>query len=218
MRGSLNENTTPGYHPAVFDRKPVIGIAGGIGGGKTFVADLFGELGAVVIHADEQVRAAYSDPAVLSALRGHFGDAVFHTDRSVDRPALAKTIFTDPAARVWLERLLHPIVAVDRVRRMKESVGDPAVTAFVLDTPLLFETGGHRDCDAVVFVDAPAAARLARVEKARRWAASELTRRENLQMPLDKKREMSDYVIVNTAEAGDLRRQVRTAFSRILRQ
>ncbi len=200
----------------MFDHKPVIGIAGGIGSGKTFVAGLFGELGCMVFHADDQVRAAYADPDVLKVLRDWWGSSVFRPDGTVDKPAIAARIFADAVERTRLESLLHPWVVRDRDRRMSAAVGNPGIAAFVWDTPLLFETGADRDCDAVVFVEARREIRAARVKSERRWDDEELFRRENLQFPLDKKRLMSQYVVVNTAEAGNARQQVRTILSRIL--
>ena len=93
---------------------------------------------------------------------------------------------------------------------------NPGTIAFVWDTPLLFEVGLQNQCDAVVFVDAPLQVRLDRVCRTRRWDEAELLRRENLQWPLDKKREISDYIIRNTADAEEARSQVRTVLSRIL--
>ena len=198
---------------------PVIGITGGIGSGKSHVAALFGELGCRVIDADAQVRAAYADPGVREQLRQWWGDGVFRTDGAVDRRAVADRIFTGPSAaidRVRLERLLHARVAVERDALMAAAEGDPAVVAFVWDTPLLVETGLHERCDAVVFVDAPAEVRAARVRDDRGWPAGELGRRENLQLPLDNKRAMADYVVVNTADAEPIRSHVRDILSRIL--
>ncbi len=196
--------------------KPIVGIAGGIGGGKTFVARLFADLGCAVITADDQVRAAYADPAVRATLRQWWGDAAFDPDGTVRRTAVADRIFTAAQDRLRLERLLHAWVAADRDRAMAAVEADPAVAAFVWDTPLLFEVGLDRRCDAVVFVDVPEADRVARVTRQRGWAAGELTRRQNLQMPLDKKREMSDYVVVGTADAAAIRDQIQTVLSRLI--
>jgi dephospho-CoA kinase len=80
---------------------------------------------------------------------------------------------------------------------------------------LLLEAGLNGRCDALVFVDVPDEKRLKRVEKSRGWDAAELLRREKLQLPLDRKREISDYRIVNTAGSGNLREQVRQILSRI---
>jgi len=90
------------------------------------------------------------------------------------------------------------------------------VVAFVWDTPLLIEGGLDRLCDALVFVDAPAAVRLQRVQQSRGWDEAELTRREILQLALDKKRKISQYVVDNTADAEYARGQVREVLSRIL--
>ena len=200
----------------MFAGKPIIGIAGGIGSGKSFVARLFGEMGCLVIDSDEQVRQAYQLPAVREALRRWWGDEAFTADGEINRSAIARRIFSDPAERARLEGLLHPLVARMRDERMAEAASDAQVVAFVWDTPLLFETGLHERCDALVFVEAPAEVRLERVRRARGWDAAELARRENLQCPLDTKREISDYRVTNTADADDVRGQVRLTLSRIL--
>ncbi len=199
---------------------PIIGLAGGIGSGKSHVARIFRELGCVVIDSDAQTHAAYRDPAVLEALRRWWGDGVFQPDGTVDRSAVARIVFSDPDQRHRLEALLHPIVAQARDRVMNEALGAAAIgtqpLAFVWDTPLLFEVGLQDACDAVVFVDAPLETRLDRLQKSRGWDPDELGRRENSQWPLDKKKKLSDDVVENVAEAEDVRIQVRQVLSRIL--
>ena len=81
---------------------------------------------------------------------------------------------------------------------------------------LLFEVDLHRQCDVVVFVDSPNELRLQRVREKRGWDAAELARREISQWPLDSKREISDYVVSNTADAGFARSQVKQVLSRIM--
>ncbi len=117
-------------------------------------------------------------------------------------------IFADDARR-RLEQLLHPMVKDARVAAMRAAAGNPQVPAFVWDTPLLFEAGLNGECDAIVYVDAPFDARLSRVRDSRGWDEAELQRRQNLQWPLDKKREMSDHRVTNTADVGMVRDQVR---------
>src|ERR1700712_2002924 len=95
----------------MFHGKPIIGISGGIGSGKSFVARLFGELGCVVIDSDAQVRIAYDLPRVKQALREWWGDGVFDAGGNVSRSAVARRVFADPAERARLEGLLHPLVA-----------------------------------------------------------------------------------------------------------
>src|SRR5688500_5708995 len=171
--------------------KPIIGIAGGIGSGKSFVAGLFGELGCLVISSDDQIRDAYRDPQVLTTLQQWWGADVPTAAGEVNKRVVAQRRFANPADRERLERLLHPMVSEARERVMASAIDDPAVVAFVWDTPLLFETGLNAKCDAVVYVEAPHAVRVARVQGSRGWDAGELARRENSQMPLDTKRKLS---------------------------
>jgi dephospho-CoA kinase len=200
----------------VFAGKPIIGIAGGIGSGKSAVAKMFGEMGCLVIDADELVTQAYRDPTVLAQLRQWGGDEIFHSNGAVNRQAIAARIFTDPGRRQQLESMLHPWVLNRRDELMAKSADQPQIVAFVWDTPLLFEAGLQGRCDAVVFVDAPFELRLARVGRSRGWDRAQLQTRENLQWPLDKKRKISDHIVVNTADAEYIRGQVREVLFRIL--
>lgn len=210
--------------------KPIIGIAGGIGSGKSLVARLFSELGCLVISSDDQVRAAYEERDVKEMLRRWWGERVFREDGSVNRRAIAEIVFSSADDRERLEQLLHPRVKAMRDAIMSDKNGDPAVKAFVWDTPLLFETGLNAECDVVVFVDAPAEVRARRVGRHRGWREGEVALREKSQLPLDSKRQMSDYVISNAADSGgtfesetvsgadlkELRDQVRDVLSQIL--
>ncbi|MGN6504521.1 MAG: dephospho-CoA kinase [Tepidisphaeraceae bacterium] len=194
--------------------KPIIGVVGGIGSGKSFIARCFGELGACVIDSDALVHQVYTQPDVRQILKDWWGDAVFNADGSVNRRAIAARVFTDASALRRLEELVHPLVNQARDRLMQAAASEPAVTAFVWDTPLLLETGAQDRCDAVVFVDVPEEIRLQRVA-ARGWDADELRRREKLQMALDKKRLLSQYVVSNAADADSARLLVRNLFAQI---
>jgi len=200
----------------VFHGKPIIGLAGGIGSGKSFIARLFAEEGCLVLSADEQVREIYTDAAVQNTLRQWWGDHVINSRGELDRKAVAALVFSDPVEKKRLENLVHPLIAEKRRERMLAAANDAQVLAFVWDIPLLFEVGSARECDAIVFVDAPWEERLARVRNTRGWDENDLRRRENLQHPLDNKREMSNYIVQNTADVGFARRQVREVLSRIL--
>jgi dephospho-CoA kinase len=196
--------------------KPIIGLAGGIGSGKSHAAALLREMGCRVIDSDAQVRAAYESEPVRRQLRNWWGDEVFTPDGKVDRRAIGQRVFTKGDERERLERLIHPLVAAAREREMADAAADKMALAFVWDTPLLFEKGLNRQCDAVVFIDAPWQVRLQRVADSRGWSDDELRRRENFQWPLDKKRSFSDYVLNSTGDAEEFRSQVRQTLSRIL--
>jgi len=200
----------------VLHNKPIIGITGGIGSGKSTVARMFGEIGCLVINSDQQVQQAYQDPAVIAQIRKWWGDDVLQADGKLNKRKISDIVFHDPQERKRLEGLLHPRVAELRDRRMAEAAVDPQVKAIIWDTPLLFEAGLQDNCDAVVFVDLPPARRLERVARDRGWDEAELLRREKSQWPLDKKREISDYIVDNTADADNVRGQVREVLFRIL--
>src|SRR5580700_11302392 len=98
------------YNFRVFASKPIIGIVGGIGSGKSFVADLFGELGCLVIHSDKLVEEAYNTQDVRQALRQWWGESIVRADGTIDKRAVAARVFSDPRERSRIEGLLHPMV------------------------------------------------------------------------------------------------------------
>jgi dephospho-CoA kinase len=200
----------------LFHGKPIIGITGGIGSGKSMVARMFGDIGCMVIDADEQVRRVYRDPDVIWELRQWWGADVVGPAGELNRKKVADIVFNDPGQKATLEGLLHPRVAELRQKRMLEGLDDPQIQAYIWDTPLLLEAGLRPQCDAVVFVESPFSQRLERVHHSRQWDEVELRRREKSQWPLDKKREISDYIVDNTADADYVRGQVREVLFRIL--
>ena len=193
----------------MYDQKPIIGLAGGIGAGKSFVGSLLAEMGCAVIASDKLVAAAYTHPAVKRTLGEWYGEGVFDARGRIDRRAVADRVFRDAGQRGRLEQLLHPIVGEARLSLMRSAAADAAVVACVWDSPLLFETKLDEACDAVIFVDAPAEVRRRRVAESRGWAAGELDRREKLQMPLDIKRDRADHVVANAGDGASAREVVR---------
>ncbi len=196
--------------------KPIIGIVGGIGSGKSLVADLFGEMGCALSKSDEHVREAYRRPEVKAAVRQWWGDASIAKDGEVDRKVIAQRVFEHPAELKRLETLIHPLVGRIRDEQMDRALREREIKAFIWDTPLLYEVGLDKLCDAVVFVEAPIEQRLARVRQHRGWSDSDLNQREKSQMPLDKKRSLAQYIVDNTADVAFARRQVEAVLSRVL--
>ncbi len=207
----------PGAHaqpPRPPGRPLVIGLAGGIGAGKSEVARLLAELGCVVVDSDVQARAALERPEVKETLRNWWGDRVLAPDGRVDRSAIASIVFKDPAQRERLEGLIHPLIKQRRAELVARAASASA-PGVVVDAPLLFEAGVDAECDAVIFVEAPREVRLRRVREARGWDEAELARREASQMPLEEKRRRSSAVVVNDGDTVALRARVRDAFARL---
>jgi len=201
----------------LFAGKPIVGLVGGIGSGKSYIARMFEDEGCLVIDSDEAVGEAYQRPEVREKLKEWWGGEVFFPNGQVNRKAIAQRVFRDEGERRRLEGLIHPIVAEIRDEQMRLAQRDASVVAYVWDTPLLLEVGLGGQCDAIVFIDSPEEERLERVKRTRGWDEAELRRREKLQMPLDKKRVMANDMVRNTAGADDeVRNQVRKVLSRIL--
>ena len=202
------------YHLGVKNQVPVIGIAGGIGAGKSSVAKILAELGCVVSESDVLARAALREPAIRDELVTWWGRAILDEAGEVDRSKVAAIVFADPIQRKRLEGLTHPWI---EARRLEHFAAAPAGTpAFVIDAPLLIEAGLDDECDAVIYVDASPEIRSARVMATRGWNAGELARREQSQMPLDEKRRRADYVVVNNGEWSELKAQVRRILNQIV--
>ena len=193
----------------------VIGLAGGIGSGKSEVARILGSLGCMVIDSDAEARQALDRPEVRERLVQWWGGSIVQPDGTVNRRAVADIVFKDPAERERLESLVHPLVRARRaeVRRRAIAAGAHAV---VIDAPLLFEAGVDAECDTVIFVDAPREVRLARVRATRNWDEAELARRERNQLAVDEKRRRSRHVIPNSGDTAALANEVRQVLAAVL--
>jgi dephospho-CoA kinase len=201
--------------PSARDQPAVIGLAGGVGAGKSEVARAFARLGCVVADSDKAAREALDRPDVRDRLVEWWGGGILDSGGRVDRKRVAGIVFGSPEERRRLEGLVHPIVRQGRSALLAQarSAGAPAV---VVDAPLLFEAGLDAECDAVVFVHAPRHQRLERVRISRGWDEAELDRREKVQLPLDEKRRRSDHEIVNDAGADRLNAEARRILDQIL--
>lgn len=194
--------------------KPVIGLAGGIGAGKSTVAGILVDHGCVVSDSDVLAQQALRVAAIRDQLVGWWGRAVLDGSGQIDRAAVARIIFSRPDERRRLESLVHPWVEAQR--RTLFDQAPEAAPALVIDAPLLFEAGVDRLCDAVIFVAGDRETRLARLSASRGWNEAELIKREDLQLPLDEKRAKSHYVIDNNGDLQTLTEQVARALNDIV--
>lgn len=194
---------------------PVIGLAGGIGSGKSEVARILASLGCAVIDSDTQAKQALDRPEVRDQLVRWWGSTILEPSGKVNRKAVADIIFKDAAQRARLESLVHPIVRARRADARAKAVAAGAA-AVVIDAPLLFEAGVDVECDTIIFIDAPREVRLSRVRETRRWDDAELSRREQSQLPLDEKRRRSDHIIVNSGDTRSLTAKVKETLARIV--
>ena len=140
-----------------------IGITGGIGSGKSVVSRVFGLLGVPVYDSDQRARWVMEHDALLRAqLLAAFGPETYTPAGQLNRPALARTVFNDPARLAQLNALVHPRVGEDFARwaAAQQAAGAPYV---LKEAALLFESGAYKTLDRIVTVAAPLAVREARV-------------------------------------------------------
>lgn len=138
-----------------------VGLTGGIGSGKSAAADLFGELGAAIVDTD-LISHQLTGPGggAMPAIRAQFGDDVVRDDGALDRAVMRQRVFADPAARVALEGILHPMIRAESERQVLAAQA-PYV---VLVVPLLIESGVYRErCDRICVVDVPESVQVERV-------------------------------------------------------
>ena len=200
----------------------LVGLTGGIGSGKSTVAALLAERGAVVIDADAIARdvvAAGSEG--LAEVVAAFGAWVLAPDGSLDRPVLAARVFADEAARRRLEAIVHPRVAAEIAARIAHLVADRALppdAVVVVDHPLIVETGQQGRFDAVVVVEADPEDRVARVVRARGLVPEQVRARMATQASDAERRHHATEVLTNDGDLAALREAAATLHARLVQR
>lgn len=191
-----------------------IGLTGGIGAGKSSVAALLAEHGAVVIDADALARDAVAPGTPgLRAVTARFGAGVLDAAGRLDRAALGRIVFADADARAELNAIVHPEVRRLAADREAATPGDAVVVHVI---PLLVETGQAGDFDAVVVVDAPEDVQLARVIRRDTVDAAGARARIAAQADRAERLAAATHVIDNSGEADALRARVDRLWQRLL--
>ena len=196
--------------------KCVIGILGGIGSGKSTVAEAFGQLGCRVIDADAIAHQMLERPDVIRQITAMLGGDIRDDAGGIDRAKVAEIVFNAPDTLAHLNQILHPLVLDVVQRRIERYQADPHCKAIVLDIPLLVEVGWASRCDMLVFVDCDEEKRLERASKQRFLSEEQAKIRENFQNSLDSKRRLADNIIENNSDFSSLVRQVADIFSEVL--
>lgn len=183
-----------------------VGLTGGIASGKTLISNLFAELGVPIIDTDVISRQLL-EPGELAYKQvcAHFGKQILHANDKIDRARLRELVFTNPAEKSWLEKMLHPLI----YQRSHEAVREHSRASYVMVViPLLFETNFQSLVDRILVVDCPAEVQIERLVKrdnideslARKMMAQQLSNPERLARAHD--------IINNGSDDSDLRSQV----------
>jgi len=187
----------------------VIGLTGGIASGKSFVADILAACGAVIVDADRLAREVVEpgEPAYREIV-AHFGEGVLRPDGTLDRKALGRIVFADPASRAVLERITHPAIAERAFRRI-ELERDKGTGVVFYVVPLLIEAGLESTVDEIWLVFVDAETQVQRLMKRDNVPREEALRKISAQMALDHKLAYADVVIDNSGAPEETERRVR---------
>jgi dephospho-CoA kinase len=182
-----------------------LGLSGGIGSGKSTVAKILTDLGAVVIDADVIAREVLEpgqigyENTILT-----FGESVLSESGSIDRKKLAELVFQNPEQLAKLEAIIHPAV-IDRVTQIRESL--PETSIVVYDTPLMFEKQLQSQFDKVLIVSADTELRRSRLLD-RGLELNDINARMANQATDEQRVAIADFVIENNGSLEQLREQV----------
>ncbi len=206
-------------------KKPIIGILGGIGSGKSTVAAEFAKLGCKVIDADKIAHELLLyNTTVKEKVVGLFGQTIlnsagktdtFDSNMRIDREKLAEVVFADARKLSLINEIIHPLVLQRAEELIKQYNCQNQVKAIVLDMPLLLEVGWLKRCDRLIFVDCEQKLRLDRAKKLG-FDKNQAKIRENFQISLDSKANLADNTINNNSDFSELAKQVTDIFSYVV--
>lgn len=197
-------------------KKPIIGILGGIGSGKSTVAAEFAKLGCKVIDADKIAHELLDKPPVKGEIAASFGKAILDSAGKINRLKLAEIVFSDANKLSQLNNIVHPMVLSRVEQLIKQYKRQNEVKAIVLDMPLLVEVGWAKRCDKLIFVDCKRQFREERAKKLGLFDENQLKIRENFQISLDNKAKLSDNIVNNNSDFSVLVKQVADIFTCIM--
>ena len=182
----------------------IVGLTGGIGSGKSAVADLFASHGVAVVDTDAIAHSLTAPGgAAMTAIRDEFGAGVVNPDGALDRAAMRSIVFADPSARKRLEAILHPMIRSASDHQVTN--GEARAAYVILMVPLLVESGDYRKrVDRIAVVDCAEATQIARVMSRNKLAREEVERILAAQATRAERLAVADDVIDNDGALSDL--------------
>lgn len=172
----------------------IIGLTGGIGSGKTTLANYFDSLGIPVFIADDEAKRLMQSSAILEAIKTSFGDAIFENGQ-LNRQQLAAIVFSDPEKLSQLNNIIHPAVKKQFTIWLSQYQTAPFV---IYEAAILFESGSYQNCDIIITITAPFEDRIARVMQRDSSTREQVVQRINAQWTDEQRISKSDFVIDNT--------------------
>ena len=195
--------------------KLLLGLIGGIGSGKSAVAEELAKHGGRVIVGDQLGHEALRDAEIKKRVAERFGPEVVKDNGDIDRRQVGARVFADRNELHALESIVFPYI----VRRIREEIAEAQqnsdVAFIVLDAAVMLEAGWNGVCNKLIFVDAPRCQRLERLARQRGWNEQEVAHRERMQMDLEEKRRQADFVVDNAQGPDAIPGQVRDIIERL---
>jgi len=179
-----------------------IGLTGGIGSGKTTIANFFKSQGVPLYIADDEAKAILFTPTAIEEVKKAFGEEIL-TDGLPDKAKLASLVFSDPDKLKILNEIIHPKVRMHFKEWMEKHKDEKFV---IREAAILFESGSYKDCDKIILVTAPIEVRIKRVMDRDNTTREKVLERMNAQWNDEKKAALSDYII-NNIEIEDAKNQ-----------
>ena len=191
--------TNPAFKPWI------LGLTGGIGSGKSAAAQHFIDLGVHLVDADNAARWVVEPgrPA-LAKIVEHFGAQVLQANGELDRSALRRLIFQDPAQRRWLEKLLHPLIGQEIISYLARAESPYAI----LVSPLLVESGQYKMTQRVLVIDAPEQLQIQRTMQRDSTSEEQVQAILKAQASREQRLSHADDVLINDRDPAWLKREV----------
>lgn len=195
----------------------LVGITGGMGAGKSTLAQMLAELGARRVDADEAAREVATIPAVLENLQAAFGRDVLRPDGRLNRPELGRRALRSAEASQWLEAIMRPPLEAAIQHRLAQAVAEANGGIVVFDAPLIYEWGSEGNFDRIVVVDAEEERCVSRVQQRSGLPVGEIRQRMARQMDPHQKKARADVVIDNNAGLVALAAQAKALWAELNR-
>jgi len=194
----------------------VVGLTGGIGSGKSTVANMLAELGAYIIDADELARRIVEpgQPA-WKEIEKNFGGQILNPDQTLNRKKMAEIVFANPEARKKLESITHPRIGEEMMRELEKAKKEQRKLV-VFDAALLIESAAANRLKPLIVVSADEDLRVKRVCGRDRCCAEDVRARIRNQVPDSKRREKADFVIENNGDIDQLREGVSELYRKLI--
>lgn len=194
----------------------LVGLTGGIGSGKSLVAQIFKRLGACLIDADELAHQAIAPGThAWQAIRDRFGPEILKDDQTVDRRKLGEIVFENAEKRQWLNSMVHPKVFMEQERLTREITEKDPKAVIIFDVALLIETRAHELMDKVILVTADRRTQIKRLMERDGLERQEARKRIASQTPTSKKKRYADYLIDGTQPLEGVEHEVEKIYEEL---